>query len=244
MASKYSLENLRQNAGDIARPYHFQLSFSGGCFDGGVSDDDLVVFARGAELPTVESQPMHFNLGGFNYQVAGIADFQPISVRLMIDHNYEVVESILKSYNKVFDFDDRPKYKIPNKYFGKVKISGLENQDKKKIMTYTLHMAYIGKVGNVAYDQGTKDSILSMDIIIYYNFFTTKKEQSVNDDISDTVNAYLKDNNKALDFQRNLDTNKLRENYINNNPDDRINNGGSDYNTQVLNGLGGLDVIT
>lgn len=175
MVSNYSLTTFKSKLKDIARPYNFELDFKGEGFKllQETLDKNVSFYARAASFPGLTFTSTVVGLSGINYKVAGVPTYEPFNCSLIVDAEYKTVKAIHDTLNIIYEWQDSPKFKTPEEYFGEVEIRGLDN-DRKTKFSKTLHMAFLQNVGPISYNHDNKDSSLQIDITIEYSYYTVK----------------------------------------------------------------------
>lgn len=188
MPTLYSLNDFQQKITDIARPYHFTVEFKGGCFDKLQETEKVSVALRTAALPSLTVTPVTINYFGMEYKIAGAPTYDQLACQFIIDAEYKVREAWRTALDHVYRYSEPtgPLWNNPESYMGTVTLNQLQPEQNatgsgnspsapKIVQTYKLSMAWISILGNISYDQGTKDSPLVFDATIVYSFYTKGK---------------------------------------------------------------------
>ena len=186
MAEKgfYSLNDLRQNLEDIARPYMFRLianKSDDGDVNGGaqgkslkfLQEHDFRTKLRTAAKPGQTINQVSVNYFGMEWKIAGSPTFNDLTCQIIIDSNYESLKELETSLKGTFAVDKfgQATWHAPKQYMGTLRLEPLGNDWNKKGI-YTLYHAYLSQIGDINFDHETKDSPLLVDAQITYSYFT------------------------------------------------------------------------
>jgi hypothetical protein len=181
--AKYSVEHFRSNIDDIARPYHFDVEFRGGCFEDLQNDSPKVTASiRTASLPGLTVNEVGVSYYGITYKLAGTPTYEPLTCQFIIDGPYSVLADWTNVLNKVYHYkpNEGPFFEIPGTqpasaggsggYMGQMVLRQLYTT-RDEVRQYTLEYAYLSAISAISYGHETKDSPLTFDATITYTYY-------------------------------------------------------------------------
>lgn len=169
----YSLNDFREKINDIARPYHWNCVFDGGCF-GALADRQRVTASmRTGALPGLTINEVALSYFGMTYKIGGTPTYEPLAAQFIIDAEYEVLTEWKRVLDEVFEYQEGsgPLWQAPTVYMGTITLNQLNNQ-RSPVSKYKLSMAYLSAIGAVSYGHETKDTPLVFDATLTYSFYT------------------------------------------------------------------------
>jgi hypothetical protein len=171
----YSLNHFREKINDIARPYHFLVSFQGGCFGPLTDRQKVTASLRSSTLPNIDLQPISISYFGIEYKLAGTPTYSDMPASFIIDSEYTVLREWTNVLNQVYQYQEGvgPVWNSPTVYMGTVILDQL-NTSRQMISQYKLSLAYLTGIAQVAYSQESKE-VLTFDATIRYSYYTKTK---------------------------------------------------------------------
>ena len=169
----YSLNNFRSKISDIARPYHWQCGFDGGCFAQLQDKQRVTASMRTSALPGLTIQEVAISYFGMTYKIGGTPTYEPLAAQFIIDSDYKVLTEWKKVLDEVYRYEEGsgPVWNAPAVYMGAVTLYQLDTA-RKRVSTYKLSMAYLSAIGAISYGHETKDTPLVFDATITYSYYT------------------------------------------------------------------------
>jgi hypothetical protein len=167
---RYSVEGFVKEVADIARPYHFDVFFSDGCFaPAAEAPDQVTASIRTAALPGVNLAEVPVSYYGITYKLAGTPTYEPLNCQFIIDHEYKNLAQWQKIMDIVYRYDQGPNYEVPETYMGNMTLIQMDTKQNTK-RTYKLQYAWLSAISAIQYGHETKDSPLTFDATISYTY--------------------------------------------------------------------------
>jgi hypothetical protein len=171
MANEFSIDTYKQQFETGARSYmfYFEPQFPR---DLGVTLDkpNARFLVKTATLPSSSVEEMITPWQGFDYKTGGKRMYNDLMCTFNVDLNANVRKAFLKWQDMILD-PQTNKHAYPSQYFTvqNLVLLGLQFEP---ILTYKLHFAWPGEVGDLQLDYAQTTEIASFDVTFKYTYFT------------------------------------------------------------------------